>query len=178
VVSQDHDFGQQPEPQGPQVPQVPYWVREREEARRKDAMWDIRISDLEAQALAMEGQGLNESVSAPAGPMGDEEWARFSEEERRRREKALQSFKAVVLNREIDAYLKGVDSVTDRAAVRAYNTRSIVLLLVVLAVVAMPIIAILLKLAPADFGTFIAPVTGIAGTVVGYWFGSADRPQK
>lgn len=49
------------------------------------------------------------------------------------------------------------------------------LLLVVLAVVAMPVIAILIGLSPEDFGAYIAPVTGIAGTVVGYWFGSADR---
>jgi hypothetical protein len=28
-----------------------------------------------------------------------------------------------------------------------------------------------------SFGTYIAPVTGIAGTVVGYWFGTVDRPE-
>jgi hypothetical protein len=39
----------------------------------------------------------------------------------------------------------------------------------------MPIIAILIDLNPTDFGTYIAPVTGIAGTVVGYWFGQASR---
>jgi hypothetical protein len=63
----------------------------------------------------------------------------------------------------------------DREAKRAYNTRSIVLLLVVLAVVLMPIVAIIAGLSPQDFGSYIAPVTAIAGTVVGHWFGERGR---
>jgi hypothetical protein len=42
------------------------------------------------------------------------------------------------------------------------------------AVVLMRIIAIFRDLEPQAFETHIAPVTGNAGTVVGYWFGSSD----
>jgi hypothetical protein len=33
----------------------------------------------------------------------------------------------------------------------------------------------LLQLDPQTFGAFIAPVTGIAGTIVGYWFGTVGQ---
>jgi uncharacterized membrane protein len=94
----------------------------------------------------------------------------------RKQDEALQAFKAALLEREIAAYLRGADAALDQDAKRSYNTRSIVLLLVVLAVVLMPIIAIFVHVPPTDFGTYIAPVTGIAGTVVGYWFGAGERP--
>jgi hypothetical protein len=45
----------------------------------------------------------------------------------------------------------------------------------VLAVVQMPIVAIIAGLSPQDFGSYIAPVTAIAATVVGYWFGERGR---
>ena len=107
-----------------------------------------------------------------------DEQRRRDQEDRRRREDALQAFKAALLEREVDAYVKGVEAAGDLESRRAYNTRSIVLLLVVLAVVLMPIIAIVVGLNPQSFGTYIAPVTGIAGTVVGYWFGSGERQQS
>jgi hypothetical protein len=103
-----------------------------------------------------------------------EEIERTIENYQRRRKEALQRFKNALLEREADAYLKGADSAIDREAKRAY-TRSTVLLLVVLAVVQMPIVAIIAGLSPQDFGSFIAPVTAIAGTVVGYWSGDRGR---
>jgi hypothetical protein len=63
--------------------------------------------------------------------MSDEEIAKRNAEAIPERDQALQAFKESLFDREIDAYLKGVDSATDRAANRAYNIRSIVLLLVV-----------------------------------------------
>jgi hypothetical protein len=56
-------------------------------------------------------------------------------------------------------------------AARGDNVRSYVLLAVVAAVVGTPIIAMLAGLDAEAFGQFLAPVTGIAGTVIGYWFG-------
>jgi hypothetical protein len=44
--------------------------------------------------------------------------------------------------------------------------------------VGMPVIAMVTKLDPQTFGSYIAPVTGIAGTVVGYWFGTLGRPVQ
>jgi hypothetical protein len=82
-----------------------------------------------------------------------------------------------VHDRQVDAYLKGRDDATDQQAQRAYFMRSAVLLLVVLAVVSLPIIAIGLHIDPQEFGAYVAPVTGIAGTVVGYWFGTGKQHQ-
>jgi hypothetical protein len=75
-----------------------------------------------------------------------------------------------------DAYHAGEIAAVDRADRNAWNARSVTLYLVVLAVVAMPVIGMVTKLSPQAFGSYIAPVTGIAGTVVGYWFGTLNRP--
>jgi hypothetical protein len=57
------------------------------------------------------------------------------------------------------------------AARRGTRVRAWALMLVVLAVVATPIFAILLEVPANDFSQYIAPVTAIAGAVIGYWFG-------
>ena len=59
----------------------------------------------------------------------------------------------------------------------ADNVRSYVLMLVILAVVSMPLVGIFTSVAPEDFSQFIAPITGIAGTVIGYWFGQRGSNQ-
>ena len=149
----------------------------REDQRRSDALRAVRLGDSDAQSLAMQARGVVDGEDIGWGPdASKEDIDKWMEEERQNRDKALQAFKASLLEREIDAYLKGVDNATDRESNRAYNTRSIVLLLVVLAVVLMPIVAITTGLDPQSFGAYIAPVTGIAGTVVGYWFGTVERP--
>jgi len=51
------------------------------------------------------------------------------------------------------------------------RVRGIVLLIVVFAVVALPVVGIAYKIQVEDFAQFIAPITGIAGTIIGYWFG-------
>ena len=92
-----------------------------------------------------------------------------------RRQKALHDFSSALNERIANAYHTGESSAVDRADRHAWNARSVTLYLVVLAVVAMPAIAMATKLNPQTFGSYIAPVTGIAGTVVGYWFGALSR---
>ncbi|WP_018331128.1 hypothetical protein [Actinomycetospora chiangmaiensis] len=49
--------------------------------------------------------------------------------------------------------------------------RSVVLLLVVVTVLVTPLVVMLAgRTTPQDFSQYMAPVTGIAGTVIGYWF--------
>jgi hypothetical protein len=64
---------------------------------------------------------------------------------------------------------------------RADYARAIALITVVVAIVATPIYAMATSVDPESFSSYIAPVTGIAGAVVGYWFGAksgdnADSP--
>ncbi len=56
--------------------------------------------------------------------------------------------------------------------------RGIVLLLVVVTLVAVPVVIMLrAPITPETFAQYMAPVTGIAGTVIGYWFGKQDPKQ-
>jgi hypothetical protein len=73
------------------------------------------------------------------------------------------------------AYQQGSANAVSREALRAVSVRSHVLLGVVAAVVAMPRIATFFKLDPQALGAYIAPVTGITGTIVGYWFGAVAQ---
>jgi lipopolysaccharide export LptBFGC system permease protein LptF len=146
----------------------------RERRRLDQARLDVRLSDADVRSLlGQAGELLSRPAEQP--PADQAERQKWEEELRAQAEQAFQSFRDEVLNREIDAYLKGADAVTNQAARTAYNTRSLVLLLVVLAVVVMPLIAMANGLNPQSFGAYIAPVTGIAGTVVGYWFGTVER---
>lgn len=101
-------------------------------------------------------------------------------EERRRANEQLRNasrakFQAELTGVAETAFNGGFAAATDQEAHLATNSRSNVLYLVVLAVVLMPVLAMIMRLNPQTFGTYIAPVTGIAGTVVGYWFGTVDR---
>jgi hypothetical protein len=121
-------------------------------------------------AVANRGYGGYPGATPEARARQRFEW----EQQQNQNMKSLQS----EISRRLDnAYRRGVASATDEQARSAYVWRGFVLLLVVLAVVSMPILAILIDLEPTDFGNYIAPVTGIAGTVVGYWFGQAGREQ-
>lgn len=53
--------------------------------------------------------------------------------------------------------------------------RGIALMLVVLAMVLYPMYALIVGIPGTTLADVIAPVTGIAGAVVGYWFGQASR---
>jgi hypothetical protein len=96
-------------------------------------------------------------------------------QERVRRFRAQTQFRDEIRRRHDEAYDAGADAASDKASRKAANARSLALYLVVLAVVLMPFTAILIGLEPEAFGAYIAPITAIAGTVVGYWFGTADR---
>jgi hypothetical protein len=53
--------------------------------------------------------------------------------------------------------------------------RGISLMLVVLALVLYPMYALIFNIHGSTLSEVVAPVTGIAGAVVGYWFGQASR---
>jgi hypothetical protein len=53
--------------------------------------------------------------------------------------------------------------------------RGIALMLVVIAVVVYPMYALIVHIASPTLAQVIAPITGIAGAVIGYWFGQASR---
>jgi hypothetical protein len=61
---------------------------------------------------------------------------------------------------------------------RADFFRAIALITVVVAIVATPIYAMAAKVSPQAFAAYIAPVTGIAGAVVGYWFGASGQAKS
>jgi hypothetical protein len=103
------------------------------------------------------------------------ERAQREKEEELRRMEAAAAFKAALDDRLTKAFTEGAANAVSREAHRAISVRSYVLLGVVAAVVSMPLIGMLLHLDPQAFGAFIAPVTGIAGTIVGYWFGTVGQ---
>lgn len=53
--------------------------------------------------------------------------------------------------------------------------RGIALMLVVIAIVFYPLYALIFRVPGTTLADIVAPVTGIAGAVVGYWFGQASR---
>jgi len=129
---------------------------------------------------------VGEGLATGPGDDYDEHETREQREERDRRrmeeyerwrQERFENLKGMLVDREIEAYKRGVFDSTDEQTKRASIIRGYALLLIIVAVVAMPMVALLLKFDPQAFGAFIAPVTGIAGTVVGYWFGSAERPS-
>ena len=143
------------------------------------------VSQLELQGLAELAAPMMMSsawASEPYDP-NDEvarakheaEEAKREAEEKARQKQAESDFKDQVDRLLAIAYTEGRESAVSAEARRAITVRGYVLLGVVAAVVAMPLIGMLLKLNPQTFGAFIAPVTGIAGTVVGYWFGTVGQ---
>jgi hypothetical protein len=97
------------------------------------------------------------------------------EQRQARQQQAESEFRATLDERIHKAYEQGAATAVSREAHRAITVRGYVLLGVVAAVVAMPLIGMLLQLDPQAFGAYIAPVTGITGTIVGYWFGTVGQ---
>ncbi|MEB3966810.1 hypothetical protein OKJ48_42250 [Streptomyces kunmingensis] len=58
---------------------------------------------------------------------------------------------------------------------RAEDVRGWALVAVVFAIIASPWIAMIAGVAAKDFSLYVAPVTGIAGAIIGYWFGQGQR---
>jgi hypothetical protein len=150
----------------------------------------VRVSEPELTALIQLAQ---ESAGGPASaydlaslepndsPETKAEKERHNawvEEDHKKRDAAKDSFKQEYIDRLTAAFDEGRRGAISKEVQDATNARSYVLFAVVAALVLMPIIAMLLKLDPTTFGTYLAPITGIAGTIVGYWFGTADRDRR
>jgi hypothetical protein len=168
-----------------------------------DSSYGLEISEFELKSLAELGSRSRMRMAEPAGAdmdwdypppdldeAGRSNWkaeqeekrkkaeaerAKHQEEDKRRRQQAEDMLKAALDERIMRAYQQGTANAVSREALRAISVRSYVLLGVVAAVVAMPLIGMLLDLDPQAFGAYIAPVTGITGTIVGYWFGTVGQ---
>ncbi|MEV6531614.1 hypothetical protein AB0M86_18815 [Streptomyces sp. NPDC051639] len=60
---------------------------------------------------------------------------------------------------------------------RAENVRGWALVAVVFAIIASPWVAMITGVAAKDFSLYVAPVTGIAGAIIGYWFGQGQQNE-
>ncbi|WP_148086868.1 hypothetical protein [Streptomyces sp. PanSC19] len=58
---------------------------------------------------------------------------------------------------------------------RAESVRGWALVAVVFAIIASPWVAMIAGVAAKDFSLYITPVTGIAGAIIGYWFGQGQQ---
>jgi lipopolysaccharide export LptBFGC system permease protein LptF len=129
----------------------------------------------EPPGLTEEGRDKWKAEQEDKKAKAQAEQAKREEETERRRQQAEDKFKAALDEHINRAYQLGSANAVSREALRAVSVRSYVLLGVVAAVVAMPLIAMFFKLDPQAFGAYIAPVTGITGTIVGYWFGTVGQ---
>jgi hypothetical protein len=130
--------------------------------RLKDA--DIRLKDAEQQLEKAKWEAEVQAERAKREAEVQAERAKWEAEvqaERAKREAERAEWEAEV-----------------QAETTADKFRSIVLVFVILAVVATPIFAMARKVDPTSFLQYVAPITAIAGTVLGYWFGNQDRDQK
>lgn len=57
---------------------------------------------------------------------------------------------------------------------RAEGVRGWALVAVVFAIIASPWVAMIAGVAAKDFSLYVTPVTGIAGAIIGYWFGQGQ----
>ncbi|MER6539024.1 hypothetical protein ABT215_35595 [Streptomyces sp900105755] len=57
---------------------------------------------------------------------------------------------------------------------RAESVRGWALVAVVFAIIASPWVAMIAGVAAKDFSLYVTPVTGIAGAIIGYWFGQGQ----
>ncbi|MFJ1758601.1 hypothetical protein [Kitasatospora sp. NPDC088134] len=58
---------------------------------------------------------------------------------------------------------------------RAEGIRGWALVAVVVAIAVSPWVAMIANVPANNFSMYMVPVTGIAGTIIGYWFGQGDR---
>ena len=140
------------------------------------------LSELGAATLARRYGSLAEPYSPNATPEEiAERQARQEEEDQKLREaasRAAERFAQELDDRLGRAYTEGWQRAEAESGRRDALFRGYVLYVVVAAVVLLPFVAIILQLKPETFGSYVAPVTGIAGTIVGYWFGSGDRARR
>lgn len=146
---------------------------------------DIRVTDLDVELLAVLGARAAGGPRAEAPSEGETEQERLQRADRDKkaqieRQQAAKALHDAVAVRVSNAYKKGRASAVSEEDRRATAFRGYALVGLLAAIVSMPLLAILVGIEPQAFGAYIAPVTGIAGTVVGYWFGSGggQRPQN
>ncbi|MFE9440668.1 hypothetical protein ACFYO2_16965 [Streptomyces sp. NPDC006602] len=60
---------------------------------------------------------------------------------------------------------------------RAESVRGWALVAVVFSIIASPWVAMLAGVAAKDFSLYVTPVTGIAGAIIGYWFGQGQQNE-
>ncbi|NUR03912.1 MAG: hypothetical protein HOY79_47605 [Streptomyces sp.] len=60
---------------------------------------------------------------------------------------------------------------------RAEGVRGWALVAVVFAIIASPWVAMIADVAARDFSLYVTPVTGIAGAIIGYWFGQGQQNE-
>ncbi|WP_335932532.1 hypothetical protein [Streptomyces sp. PTD5-9] len=60
---------------------------------------------------------------------------------------------------------------------RAEGVRGWALVAVVFAITASPWVAMITGVAAKDFSLYVTPVTGIAGAIIGYWFGQGQQNE-
>ncbi|WP_406495854.1 hypothetical protein OG936_17750 [Streptomyces sp. NBC_00846] len=60
---------------------------------------------------------------------------------------------------------------------RAEGVRGWALVAVVFAIIASPWVAMIAGIAAKDFSLYVTPVTGIAGAIIGYWFGQGQQNE-
>lgn len=60
---------------------------------------------------------------------------------------------------------------------RAEGVRGWALVAVVFSIIASPWVAMIAGVAAKDFSLYVTPVTGIAGAIIGYWFGQGQQNE-
>jgi hypothetical protein len=140
-----------------------YMQREQNEETLRQRM------ELEEQRRKAEDQGRKEWATGER-PSNDREWQleytfRQLDNERLSNQAALEL-----------KYQLMYSSMTQAA--RGTWVRSLVLVAIVVAIIAMPIVGIIAGIPAQTFSQFIAPITGIGGTVLGYWFGQHDSADN
>jgi len=60
---------------------------------------------------------------------------------------------------------------------RAEGIRGWALVAVVFSIIASPWVAMICGVAAKDFSLYVTPVTGIAGAIIGYWFGQGQQVE-
>lgn len=75
-------------------------------------------------------------------------------------------------------YEAGCDDAVQAERRLEARVRTAVLVMVVAVVAVLSVLALVMRLDAQQFTLYLAPVTGMAGTVLGYWFGAAGRRTR
>jgi hypothetical protein len=144
-----------------------------------DGQWRIGRQPRDSQDWALETRLRLAQAPAAAGTTPqDSEWATGRRPETEREWQLEYSFRElenVRKNEQAQRQVQYEASVeAARESLRSTSVRSWVLLAIVASIIVMPAVAMATGVAAQSFSEYIAPVTGIAGTVLGYWFSQQD----